>query len=164
MATIQLTQGKYAIVDDEDFEMLNKWKWHYNKNRGQGRAQRSTSRKSLEGKTSVFMHRVIMNCPKDLQIDHINGNGLDNRKSNLRICTNIENSRNKNITKNNTSGIRGVSWNKSYQKWHTYIRVNYRHVFLGYYFDKEQALKVRKEAEEKYFGEFAYKGGIIQCQ
>ena len=161
MKKIQLTKNKFALVDDDMFEYLNQFRWHYNKGRGVGRAQRSTSRKDPGGKTSIFMHRSIMNVPKDMQIDHINGNGLDNRIVNLRVCTNVENNRNKNVIKRNTSGITGVSWNKNYQKWHTYIKSNYQHIFLGYFSDKKDAIKVRKQAEEKYFGEFAYKGGAL---
>lgn len=161
MKKIKLTQGMFALVDDMDFEYLNQWKWHYNKGRGQGRAQRSTSRKSIEGKTSIFMHRIIMNVPKDMQIDHKNGNGLDNRKENLRVCTNMENNRNKGIARKNTSGVTGISWNKNYEKWHTYIKINNKFIFLGYFGDKEIAIQIRKQAEKQYFGEFAYQGGNL---
>lgn len=90
MKKICLTQGFYALVDDEDYERLAQYKWYTNtqKNRHTSYAIRV-----VQGRT-VYMHRVIMNASKGLEIDHINGNGLDNRRENLRICSRSENQRN----------------------------------------------------------------------
>ena len=89
-----------------------------------------------------------------LIVDHINGNRLDNRKSNLRICHKEKNPINCKKYKNNTSGCKGVSWSKRLNKWQVTININKRHIYLGLYSDLEEAITVRKEAEKKYFGEF----------
>lgn len=152
MKIIELTQGKITFVDDEDFEWLSQWKWYYN----QGYAVRKTSPK-------ILMHREIVNAPDGKQVDHINRNGLDNRKNNLRICTLQENRRNKKLYKNNKSGHRGVWFFKhktcNYQKWMAYITHKGKRIFLGHFDNKEDAIKVRLKAEKKYFGEFAPQRG-----
>jgi hypothetical protein len=89
MKRIKLTQGKYALVDDEDFEKLNKHKWYFH----QGYVHRNS--KTFFGKRKVIsLHRAIMNYPKNKQIDHIDGNGLNCQKYNMRICTNNQNGKN----------------------------------------------------------------------
>jgi hypothetical protein len=108
---ISLTRGKEAIVDDEDFEYLSKFKWCYCGGERQNYAIRGISN------TTIRMHTEIMKPPKGLVIDHINGNGLDNRKINLRICTISINLQNSKKHKNNASGFRGVIWNKRAKKW-----------------------------------------------
>lgn len=106
-------------------------------------------------KQTTFVHRIVMNIvDSNLTCDHINGDKLDNRKCNLRICTQADNSKNKKIPKNNTSGHKGVCWNKSAKKWIAYIGKNKKLYNLGSFEYIEDAIKARKEAEEKYFGEF----------
>lgn len=102
------------------------------------------------------VHRIIMNVtnPK-ITIDHINGNPLDNRKVNLRICTQSNNCKNKSINSNNTSGVIGVYFNKKVQKWVAEIKVNYKKIHLGYFESLNDASKARKEAELKYFGDYS---------
>ena len=92
-----------------------------------------------------------------MEVDHINHNGLDNRKENLRIVTHKQNKFNNPILSTNTSGVTGVSWSKQKNKWRAYITIDNKQKSLGYYFNKEDAIKARKEAEEKYFGEFRNK-------
>jgi hypothetical protein len=89
------------------------------------------------------------------QIDHINGNRTDNRIANLRIATNTENSRNCKISKNNTSGVTGVTYHGVANKWLAQITVNRKNVYLGIFANKEDAIKTRKHAESLYFGGFA---------
>jgi len=91
------------------------------------------------------------------QVDHINGNRLDNRISNLRLATNTQNSRNANISKNNTSGVTGVTYYTAAQKWMAQIMVDRKNVYLGIFLAKEDAIKARKQAEDSYFGQFAKK-------
>ena len=98
-----------------------------------------------------------MNCPKDMVVDHINHNPLDNRKSNLRICTQRENVMNSSLNSNNTSGCTGVAWVKENNRWWAYIDINNSRINLGYFIDYDEAVKVRKEAEIKYFGEYRNK-------
>ena len=104
--------------------------------------------------TQLLLHRFLMNTPKGMLTDHINGNSYDNRKSNLRICTHLENLQNRAKNKNNTSGVKGVSWNTKENKWGAYIYLNNKYKNLGLYETIEAATEVRRLAEEKYFGEF----------
>lgn len=108
--------------------------------------------------SSVKMHRIVMNCNNpDLEIDHINHDGTDNRKFNLRTTNNSGNNTNKDIRNNNNSGITGVCWDKEKGKWVTYIKKDNISVHLGYYNDFSEAAKVRLVAETEYFKEYAYK-------
>jgi hypothetical protein len=104
----------------------------------------------------VSMHRIIKNPSDDSDVDHINHNKLDNRKINLRECTRSQNLMNKDIGLNNTSGYKGVYWSKNYKKWEARIFVNNSQMLLGYYDSFDEAVQVRKEAEEQYFGEYSY--------
>lgn len=107
----------------------------------------------------IFMHRVIIGLPIKLDrqdglvADHLNGNRLDNRKCNLRILSLKQNPINCITYSTNTSGVKGLSWNKRLHKWVASIQTNNKTLYLGVYKDKEEAIKVRKRAEEKYFGE-----------
>lgn len=107
-----------------------------------------------------FIHRLIMNIPckynndSKIIVDHINGNRLDNRKSNLRICTKNLNPINCKLYKNNSSGCKGVNWNKRLKKWEVNIYYKHQHIYLGIYANYEEAVSVRKEAEKKYFKEY----------
>ena len=150
MKTIELTQGKVTIVDDDDFERLNQWKWRYNTN---GYAIRSISRKP--GKRTIRMHREIIGTPDGMETDHINCNKLDNRKENLRFCNRSQNEANRFKYNNNTSGRKGICWNKDRQKWVAQIQVNGKGVYLGRFTDIEDAAKAYEKAATEYFGEFA---------
>jgi hypothetical protein len=102
----------------------------------------------------VKMHRLILNCSENKVVDHINGNRLDNRISNLRICSAKNNSRNKGIGKNNSSGVPGVSKLPN-GKWRVRIMVDRKEIALGRYESFNEAVQVRKQAEIKYFGEYS---------
>ena len=151
---IQLSQGKVAIVDDEDFEYLNQWKWYAVKDGSTFYAVRNSSR--LLGKRGIIkMHRVIMSTPEGLHVDHRNRNGLDNRKVNLRNCHSFENQMNKGKTLRNSSGFKGVSWDKGNSKWISFIRYNGKSYNLGRFDSKIDAAKAYNKAAIHYFGEFA---------
>lgn len=151
MKEIRLPHDKYAIVDDGDFDNLNKHKWHINT---KGYAIRHG--KSDDGlDRGVRMHREIMCAPEDMQVDHINRNKLDNRKSNLRLCNNSQNHMNKDKRVDNSSGYPGVSWSKISNKWHVYLNIDGVRKNLGFYSDIKEAIKVRKEAEKIHYKEFA---------
>ncbi len=94
----------------------------------------------------LYMTGVL---PKN-EVDHINGDGSDNRWINLRLVTHTENQRNKRLVENNTSGHVGVSWNKRENKWRSYITVNMKQLHLGYFYDIKNAIEVRKDAEKQY--------------
>lgn len=153
MAQIKLTQNKVAIVDDANFEWLNQWKWQYDL----GYARRSVNMGKFEnGKqhiTHISMHRLIMDEPENMEIDHKNGDGLDNRRSNLRICTRAQNQQNRKIHKNKE--FKGVNWHKRVGRWAVAIRVNKKLIHIGYYSDRHVAAKAYDEAAKKHFGEFA---------
>lgn len=158
MKYIQLTQGKQTLVDDEDFEYLNQWKWAYEKR--YNRAVRSvyikgSGRKNQKNDTWL-MHRLIMNVPANKYIDHINGNTLDNRKQNLRICTHAQNMLNKKqVATNNTSGFKGVSWNKHAGRWMSKINIHRKQLYIGLFDTKEEAALAYNKMALKLHGEFA---------
>lgn len=104
-----------------------------------------------------FLHRIITNCPADMVVDHINHNGLDNRKENLRICTVKNNTRNRKCYKTNGSKTLGVTWDKKLQKWKVTLQYNGKSLHGGYFLDIEQAISKRRKMELAYFQDFAYK-------
>lgn len=146
MAQIKLTQNKVALVDDEDFEILNQHKWCFVKNRY------AASRINYK---LTYMHRLIMSAPKGMEVDHINNNSLDNRRENLRIVTSHQNHFNTKIFATNRSGYRGVSWDKRIRRWIVTFSVNNKTVHAGTYADKDAAAKAYNEAIVRRRGEFA---------
>lgn len=139
---IKLYDGSFAIVDKEDFDWLDKWKWHRSPN---GYVQRSDP-ENRNGK--IRMHRQLVGVP-GLVVDHINGNKLDNRRENLRVCTQQKNCLNRSgLNKNNTSGYCGVIWRKDRNKWQARIMEFGKTKYLGCYKEKSLAIEARKEAEE----------------
>jgi hypothetical protein len=143
-----------AKIDIENITICKQYKWRL---KNDGYVVTTTKTNELPRKTTKYIHRWIMSEPDSKVIDHINHDKLDNRKCNLRVCTQTENSQNKQLTDRNKSGCLGVSWSKVMNKWYARINVNGENVYLGYFTNKEDAIKVRKEAEQKYFGEFAPK-------
>lgn len=144
MKKILLTQGKNAFVDDEDFQKLNQYKWCFHK---LGYAVR----RSKQTGNIVYMHRELL---KVSQVDHKDGNKLNNQKNNLRSCNHSQNNANR-FQRNNTSGIKGVYWDKARKKWHAQIQVNRKMIALGRFTNKQEAGLIYNEAAIKYFGEFA---------
>lgn len=150
MKTIPLTQGKVALVDDEDFEYLSQWKWCY----GKGYAMRNGPRNHYKRRV-IWMHRLIIDAPESLEVDHKNLDKLDNRKENLRACTHAENCRNVSAGKRNSTGFRGVSFNKKTKRYMAMITSNGVSKFLGYFDNAEDAYSKRREHIHQYHGEFA---------
>lgn len=154
---IPLTKGKVVIVDDEYYDELSRYKWRAVKfkNRSAFYACRSLSLPNNKQRL-IWMHREIINPPYGKQVDHINGNSLDNRLENLRVCTVQENQCNRGVPKNNTSGYKGVTRSASNSKnWVAQICFNRRHIRLGSYADIVDAAKAYDEAAIRLFGEFA---------
>ena len=153
MRTIELTQGHIAIIDDDDFERVSQYKWCSHERRGTPAAKR----RRKDGKNET-LHRFILGLEHgDGEIvDHINGNGLDNRKENLRLCTNQQNLRNVGVRKNNTSGFKGVSWSKGRGNWQVNISTGLKVKSLGRFKDKLDAVRAYNDAAIKYHGEYAY--------
>ena len=141
----------FAKVDDEDYEELNQFSW----NMSGGYARRATSKKKGElKKTTVSMHRHLLRPPKDKMVDHINGDKLDNRKINLRLCTRLGNAQNRGMCRTNTSGYKGV-W-KNGRRWSVYIYRNGKNVFGGSFIDKKDAARAYNKLATEFHGKFAH--------
>lgn len=146
--------GKFALVDDEDFETLNKVSWSIRKY--DGYAYRSFYKNRV--RTNVRMHRLIMGCVNGdgKIIDHKDRNPLNNQKSNLRFCTKSENTINAPGRKNSTSKYKGVSFCKMVKKWQVQVTVNCKLVYNDYFLSEKEAAIAYNEAAKKHHGEFAW--------
>lgn len=151
MREIPLTKGKVAIVDDADYEWLNQWKW----NAGDGKY---AVRTDGFGGPTIFMHRLILNPPDDMDTDHVNGNKLDNRRENLGACSRSQNVANVGLRSTNISGFKGVhlrTTHRGNRNWTANIGVNGKREHLGYFDNPTDAAVAYNNAATKYFGEFA---------
>lgn len=152
---IELTNGQFAIVDDEDYEYLSQFTWH----NAVGYARRSLGYQK-GGSKYIYMHQEIMKTPKGMVTDHINRDRLDNRRENLRICTESENARNYKRRINKSSGYTGVNFNKTTGKFQAQITLNRKNIHLGVFECKHEAARAYNEAAIKYHGEFAHQNII----
>jgi hypothetical protein len=148
------------LIDDEDYERVLKYSWRIKvvKVKGGGRVVKYAQAHSpmLNGKrVTIRMHRLILNAPTGVQVDHIDGNGLNNQKSNLRFATSSENMQNSKAKAGAASKFKGVCWNKNESKWVVRIFVDGKRMCLGQYTDEAQAAKVYDKAAREFFGEFA---------
>lgn len=148
MRKIELTKNNYAIVDDSDYEWLSQYKWHISC----GYAE--TSKRVGNKIINTRMHRMIINPSREFQIDHINGDKLDNRRINLRICTASQNKANVDKPITNKSGYKGVSFHKITGKYRAVIKINGKYKHLGEFDNPEDAAVIYDINAKKYFGEF----------
>ena len=148
-------QEKVALVSDEDFERVSKFKWNLNSSNYAGAW--------IDGE-QIFLHRFIMGARKGEEVDHINGSRLDCRRENLRLCTHSQNIANDGPRINNKLGIKGVDLRPN-GKYRTTIRVNYKKIHVGSFVHLKEAALAYNEASRKYFGEFGYQNKIeeIPC-
>ena len=156
MKEILLTRGMVAIVDDEDFASLSVHRWYWMKVKvGTGYAVRNSKVSdgfSYNKRVRILMHTVVSGAPKHLETDHLNGNGLDNRRCNLRVCSHAENLSNCSKNKLNTSGHRGVYLIKKSGKYLARLRNNGENFFLGHFATYDLAVSVYRDAYFKMFG------------
>lgn len=151
MKKILLTRGKTALVDDADYEWLNQWKWHYNT---RGYAKRTQTKPV---RREIAMHRIITDAPEGMDVDHINGNKLDNRRENLRVVTHKANCRNQRRYSNSKKRFKGVFIDSrcSVRKFFAQIVVDGKKHTIGYFATEEEAAAAYNKAASKFFGEYA---------
>lgn len=162
MKTIELTQNQAALVDDEDFEWLSRWKWYalWDNCTKSFYAARTAPRP--DGKRRhVYMHRSILGLGPGELGDHKDRDSLNNQRFNLRRCTKSQNNANGKRQRNNTSGYKGVCWHKRHNKWYAGIRYQGKRIYLGAFKRVEDAACAYNDAARKYFGEFASLNEII---
>jgi hypothetical protein len=155
MKYLILSHGKFSQVDAADFDWLNQWKWSYRRDGYVVRAQHVGVFNGKQKQQMIRLHRFIMAAPEGMSVDHVNGDGLDNRRCNLRICTHTQNHQNRKSRVASTSIYKGVYWWKHRQCWIAKITVNGSPKTLGQYDNQEEAALAYNAAAIKYFGEFA---------
>lgn len=152
---IELSQGKVALVDDADYDWLNQWKWTAvsgKNSKGNGGGFYAIRRKRWMTK-NIIMHRVILNAPNGLEVDHINGDGLNNTRSNLRLCTHNQNTWNRTVKNKNKFGYTGIS--KRGNRFRAEIRCHGKKIMIGTFENVIDAAKAYDKKAQELFGEFA---------
>lgn len=158
MKTIPLTKGKVALVDDADYGALSRFRWHTLQHGG-GKFYAVRAGTTVGTKRRMItMHAHLAGTPAGMVTDHVNGDSLDNRRSNLRVCTQSENLANRGKSKNNTSGYKGVTrdWRSIKNPWVAQIWKLNRRIHLGVFPTAEAAARAYDEAALKLHGEFAF--------
>ena len=149
MKRIPLSIYLFALVDDEDFWTLAEFHWYCMKNGTNG--YYAIRRENTE---TIYMHRLIMGAASDQEVDHKDGDGLNNRRSNLRLCSHGENMMNRALYGNNKSGATGVWWVPHAQKWRARVILNRKSHYLGYFDSFEAAVAARDKEAARLFGDF----------
>jgi hypothetical protein len=147
---IPLIRGGFAIVDADDYEKLAKYTWYCEHNSNTSYAVRRKNRKR------IYMHRQILNAPKGKVVDHKDSNGLNNRKSNVRLCTKTQNMRNRRPWLRCSSKYKGVSLDECGNKWRARITFNRKKIHIGNFDDEIEAARAYDRKAKELFGEFAY--------
>jgi hypothetical protein len=156
MKIIGLTQGQYSLVDDEDFEKVKKYTWHATRKAKKiWYAKTSLRREENKSRKSLLMHRLILDALPGVEVDHRNGGGLDNRRSNIRLCTRSENQCNRGAVRGSFSKFKGVHFKKREKRWYAIIRIKGKQCFIGTFKEEEEAAKAYNKRAFKEHGEFA---------
>jgi hypothetical protein len=156
MKRIPLTQGQFALVDNEDFERLNRFKWYarWSKYTKSFYAMRNSA--TVDGsRSSVLLHREITGAKPSEQVDHKNHDTLDNRIENLRLCSISQNQANRRIDSDSSSGHKGVSWHRRIGKFQARLGVLGKREHIGYFDSAEDAARAYAVRASQRFGEFA---------
>ena len=151
IAYVELTQGKIAIIDTKNVPLIKNYPWYawFNKNTNSWYAAHKTAKRFF------WMHRLVLNATKGVFVDHVNHDSLDNRETNLRFCTQSQNHHNQRIRSNNSTGFKGVSFNKQRHGYMALIMVNKKRVELGVFDTAEKAHAAYCEAATRFFEDFA---------
>jgi hypothetical protein len=147
---IPLGQGQFAIIDAPDYHKVSKYQWWVHKRRNNSYAATHHNGRYL------YMHRLITSAPKGLFVDHIDHNGLNNTRKNLRICTAKQNRYNCRPNKGSTSKYKGVSWVPAHGKFRVRLAYERKHHYLGCFTDEKEAARAYDKKAKQLFGEFAY--------
>jgi hypothetical protein len=147
---IPLSQGKVAVIDDKDFEKVSKYNWCYSSTIGY-----AVSTTKEHGGRAILMHRYILDAPSGKVTDHINRDKLDNRRSNLRLCSSAENKCNMGVRSHNKSGYKGVYWMPNRGKYQVTIRHKKTPMYLGLFDCKHEAARMYNFWAKDLFGEYA---------
>jgi hypothetical protein len=147
---IVLQNGGSALVDDDDYDDLNRWRWYRHP---RGYAYRQTKIKGV--RATVYMHRIILAAPKGIGVDHIDGDTANNQRSNLRLATQSQNMANGGARKNGSSRYKGVCRRTGETKWTAAIRKDGRSYQIGMFADEVDAARAYDAAAREMFGEFA---------
>lgn len=145
--------GNIFYFSKQDFELIKNYYWRVHKHKYVSTAIWNTETKKIK---QIQLHRFLLHPNESQEVDHINHNPSDNRRENLRVVSTAQNQMNTVINKNNTSGIKGVNWDKGCNKWRVRISINGERLTLGYYNTLEEAAQARCDAELKYYGEYRY--------
>lgn len=156
MKKIPLTRGYFTIVDDADYQWLNQWKWHTSRQPRICYAVRDIGKKANKA-VFVYMHRLILGlgAGDPLCVDHIDINGLNNQRSNLRICNASQNAQNQRPLRGITSKYKGVCWDKERGKWKAQILHKSKEIHIGRFYNEIEAANAYNQAALEYFGDFA---------
>lgn len=146
--------ARYAKVDSEDYDWLNQWKWNAVKSKYTAYAVRYIPKSERVRQPVIQMHRLIVGAQEGFQVDHIDGDGLNNQRANLRIVTLQQNRWNRR-SQPHSSRYKGVSWLKGKKRWTATIRIQGRNKFLGLFFEEKEAAKAYDNKAREAFGEYA---------
>ena len=151
---VPLTKGLVAVVDIDDLSVVEGYNWFSKIDKRCAYAMRKSV--GLDGKRkTLLMHREIAYAPDSMEVDHIDSDGLNNRRINLRVATHEENTRNARVRLDNKSGVKGVHWSSRAQRWMASVRIDGRQVHIGTFRDLDAAVTARKSATDKAHGRFA---------
>lgn len=161
MKLLHFSNGKHAIIDDEDYDLVNGFTWTYAKSYEskwtiKEYAFRSTSRKGGQKRKRIYLHRMLIDAPAGIQVDHVNGNGLDCQRHNIRLATPSQNQGNQKVSlRPKYSKYKGVTWYKDIKKWGASIKDKGKQKHLGLFTNEVLAARAYDEAAKRVFGHFS---------